>query len=78
MTTMTSVFVQPCLPSKVARPPSGPLWVHEIKHDGYRLMVRRDGARNPPLHAQRLMTWWTASRDGAGDGAVVHVDERVT
>jgi bifunctional non-homologous end joining protein LigD len=29
----------------VARPPSGPLWVHEIKHDGYRLMVRRDGLR---------------------------------
>ena len=26
-------------------PPSGPLWVHEIKHDGYRLMVRRDGSR---------------------------------
>ena len=24
---------------------SGPLWVHEIKHDGYRLMVRRDGLR---------------------------------
>jgi ATP-dependent DNA ligase len=21
------------------------LWVHELKHDGYRLMVRRDGAR---------------------------------
>ena len=38
-------FIEPCLPSKVARPPSGPLWVHEIKHDGYRLMVRRDGAR---------------------------------
>jgi len=32
-------------PSKVARPPSGPLWVHEIKHDGYQLMVRRDGLR---------------------------------
>ena len=29
----------------MARPPSGPIWVHEIKHDGYRLMVRRDGAR---------------------------------
>jgi bifunctional non-homologous end joining protein LigD len=28
-----------------SRPPSGPQWVHEIKHDGYRLMVRRDGAR---------------------------------
>ena len=24
---------------------SGPLWVHEIKHDGYRLMVRRNGSR---------------------------------
>ena len=40
-----SGFIAPCLPSKAERPPSGPLWVHEIKHDGYRLMVRRDGAR---------------------------------
>jgi len=40
-----SGFIEPCLPSKAARPPSGPLWVHEIKHDGYRLMVRRDGLR---------------------------------
>ena len=40
-----SGFIEPCQPSKVARPPSGPLWVHELKHDGYRLMVRRDGAR---------------------------------
>ena len=44
MTTMTSVFVQPCLPSKVARPPPGPLWA-EIKFHGCRLMVRRDGPR---------------------------------
>jgi ATP-dependent DNA ligase len=42
---MPSGFVQPCQPSKVLRPPSGPRWVHEIKHDGYRLMVRRDGSR---------------------------------
>jgi bifunctional non-homologous end joining protein LigD len=38
-------FIKPCQPSRVARPPSGPLWVREMKHDGYRLMVRRDGAR---------------------------------
>jgi bifunctional non-homologous end joining protein LigD len=38
-------LIKPCLPSKVDRPPSGPLWVHEIKHDGYRLMGRRDGSR---------------------------------
>jgi ATP-dependent DNA ligase len=39
-----SGFIEPCLP-KAVRPPSGPLWVHEIRHDGYRLMVRRDGLR---------------------------------
>jgi bifunctional non-homologous end joining protein LigD len=31
------------MPSSSAdKPPSGPEWVHEIKHDGYRLMARRD------------------------------------
>ena len=36
-------FVHPCIPTLAAKPPSGPDWVHEIKHDGYRLIVRRDG-----------------------------------
>jgi bifunctional non-homologous end joining protein LigD len=40
-----SGFVEPCRPSRAPRPPSGPEWVHEIKHDGYRLMVRREGSR---------------------------------
>ena len=35
-------FIEPCLPSPADKPPSGPEWVHEIKHDGYRLMARRD------------------------------------
>ena len=35
-------FIEPCLPSRADRPPSGPDWIHEIKHDGYRLMARRD------------------------------------
>src|SRR5262245_30925201 len=39
-----SAFIQPCLPSRAERPPCGPGWVHEIKHDGFRLMVRRDSA----------------------------------
>jgi len=26
------------------RPPSGPGWLHEIKHDGFRIMARRDSA----------------------------------
>src|SRR5436189_3274568 len=40
-----SGFVEPCRPSKASAPPSGPLWVHEIKHDGFRLLVRREGLR---------------------------------
>jgi bifunctional non-homologous end joining protein LigD len=35
-------FIAPCLPSPADRPPSGANWIHEIKHDGYRLMARRD------------------------------------
>jgi bifunctional non-homologous end joining protein LigD len=37
-------FIAPCLPSSADRPPSGPGWIHEIKHDGFRLMARRDAA----------------------------------
>jgi bifunctional non-homologous end joining protein LigD len=37
-------FVEPCLPSPAERPPSGPGWLHEIKHDGFRIMARRDRA----------------------------------
>jgi bifunctional non-homologous end joining protein LigD len=39
----TDGFVDPCAPIRAARPPVGLGWVHEIKHDGYRLIVRRDG-----------------------------------
>src|SRR5262249_20953417 len=36
--------IEPCLPSLAKAPPSGPGWIHEIKHDGFRIMARRDGA----------------------------------
>jgi bifunctional non-homologous end joining protein LigD len=39
-----SAFIEPCLPSPADRPPSGPDWIHEIKLDGFRMMVRRDPA----------------------------------
>jgi len=34
-------FIAPCLPTASERCKSGPDWVHEIKHDGYRLIARR-------------------------------------
>src|SRR5688572_639683 len=33
----------PCAPIRSTQVPSGPGWVHEIKHDGYRLIVRKAG-----------------------------------
>jgi bifunctional non-homologous end joining protein LigD len=39
-------FIEPCLPSPADRPPSGTDWIHEIKLDGFRMMVRRVLTRN--------------------------------
>ena len=39
-----SGHIEPCLPSPAERPPSGDGWLHEIKHDGFRIMARRDSA----------------------------------
>jgi bifunctional non-homologous end joining protein LigD len=36
-------FVVPAQPVKASKPPVGTDWVHEMKHDGYRIIVRRDG-----------------------------------
>jgi hypothetical protein len=36
-------FIIPARPVPASTPPSGPNWVHEIKHDGYRLLAGRDG-----------------------------------
>lgn len=36
--------IEPCLPSPAKCPPAGPDWIHEIKHDGFRLIARRDAA----------------------------------
>ena len=37
-------FIEPCLPRPVDKPPAGRDWLHEIKHDGFRIMARRDAA----------------------------------
>ena len=32
---------QPCLPTRALKPPTGANWIHEIKHDGFRIVARR-------------------------------------
>jgi ATP-dependent DNA ligase len=37
-----AVLTEPCLPSPTKAPPGGADWLHEIKHDGFRILARRD------------------------------------
>jgi bifunctional non-homologous end joining protein LigD len=43
--TLPAGFIPTCLPVKAPTPPSGGAWLHEIKHDGFRFIARKDGAR---------------------------------
>jgi hypothetical protein len=45
MRTLPAGFIAPCLPTKTEKLPSGDLWLHEIKHDGFRVIARKDGDR---------------------------------
>jgi ATP-dependent DNA ligase len=41
--TLPSGFIAPCLPTKTHKLPAGGQWLHEIKHDGFRVIARKDG-----------------------------------
>src|ERR1700751_496895 len=49
-------FIEPCLPTPASKPPAGDGWIHEIKHDGFRLMARRD-AGGVRLLTRRGFDW---------------------
>src|ERR1700738_3604509 len=34
-------LIEPSLPAPAKAPPSGPGWIHEIKHDGFRILARK-------------------------------------
>src|SRR5712671_1658768 len=84
---MPSSFIEPCLPSPADKPPSGSNWIHEIKHDGFRVIARKDGPRvklysRPgndltdrfPLIVEALA--WLRSRSCIIDGEAVVCDDR--
>jgi len=35
----------PCIPTRGTAVPSHPDWIHEVKHDGFRMIVARDNER---------------------------------
>jgi bifunctional non-homologous end joining protein LigD len=49
-------FVVPAQPVKAPKPPVGSDWVHEIKHDSYRIIVRRDGP-TVRLYSRNAYDW---------------------
>src|SRR5215471_14931316 len=38
-------FIEPCRPTSSPNPPSGEEWAHEIKHDGFRVIARKEDKR---------------------------------
>src|SRR5262249_31385795 len=79
-------FLEPSLASPRDKPPSGPKWIHEIKHDGYRIQARMDG-RETRLFTRKALDWTARFRSTADavpelglssaliDGEVVVEDE---
>ena len=51
-----AAFIEPCRPTVSQRPPRGPGWAHELKHDGYRLQIHvRDG--RVKLYSMNASDW---------------------
>jgi len=84
--TLPAGFVEPCLPTKTDKLPSGSQWLHEIKHDGFRIIARKTGAqvrlysrpgndlpRRFPLIVETLAR--LRSRSGIIDGEAVACDD---
>jgi tripartite-type tricarboxylate transporter receptor subunit TctC len=47
-------FIALCIPTRAVKAPVGPNWVHEIKHDGYRLIRKGLRPSNPRHTARRI------------------------
>jgi bifunctional non-homologous end joining protein LigD len=78
---------EPCLPRLARQPPVGAAWIHEIKHDGFRIIAQRDTAgvrlvtRNGFDLADRFFLAATAiaslpARSCVIDGEAIACDER--
>ena len=48
---------EPCIATRGTKLPTGPDWIHEIKHDGYRLMVRRTASSRVSIRTRRGFDW---------------------
>src|SRR4051812_924085 len=56
-------FVPPALLTPATKVPTGPGWIHELKHDGIRLIARKDG--------DRVRLWSRYGRNRTSDFATI-------
>ena len=56
-------FILPCQPTLSLAVPSGPQWIHELKHDGFRILARKDGAE--------IRLWSRSGRDYSREFAAI-------
>jgi hypothetical protein len=63
--TLPAGFIAPCLPSKTDKLPASREWLHEITHDGFRIIARKSGTRSarrssltPTSHLLTTVAWW--------------------
>src|ERR1700735_3419713 len=52
-TVMPARQFQPCIPTRAAKVPAGPHWIHEIKNDGFLLIVQRSRRPGSSVHPER-------------------------
>ena len=81
-----SGFIRPCQAILADAPPTGPQWLHEIKHDGFRIIAHKQGdrvrlwSRNGRNWSAEFVAITAAMREFRGDvildgEAVAHCDE---
>src|SRR4051812_46799925 len=56
-------FIIPCQPILEDRAPKGAGWVHELKHDGFRIVALKDG--------ERVRLWSRNGRDWSSEFAAI-------
>jgi len=68
-------FIPPCRPTLAAKVPAGDGWLHELKHDGIRILARKDG---PAIRSSEHMTSCKARRCSCAMGLEGIVSKRLT
>jgi ATP-dependent DNA ligase len=73
-----AALIEPCLPSPAKAPRSGPDWLHEIKHDGFRIMALRDakGVRLITRNGYNFADRFFIGGGGCGGAAVALLPDR--